>query len=163
MIASLILALHLLGFIPAGEAAIFLFICGAALIVAELALPSGIAAFNGVLALLVGYALKTGPDSIFGLEIGWGIFFGIAFVELFIVVLSVILIIRYRRQKITTGAEGMVGQKATIVEWSGKAGRVRIQGEIWKAESDTLLELAEDETVTISSIKDLVLHVSSET
>ncbi|MEZ5919109.1 MAG: NfeD family protein [Alphaproteobacteria bacterium] len=163
MIASLILALHLLDFIPAGEAATFLFICGAALIVAEIALPSGIAAFNGVLALLVGYALKAGPDSVFGLEVGWGVFFGIAFVEIFILIASVILILRHRRRKATTGAEGMIGQKAAIVEWDGKQGRVRIQGEIWKAESDTLLELAEGEKVTISSINDLVLRVSSET
>jgi membrane-bound serine protease (ClpP class) len=162
MIASLILALHLLGFIPAAEAATFLFICGAALIVAEIALPSGIAAFNGVLALLVGYGLKAGSDSIFGLEVGWGIFFGVAFVELFILIASVILILRHRRQKATTGAEGMIGQKAAIVEWNGKTGRVRIQGEIWKAESETLLELAEGEKVTVSSINDLVLRVACE-
>lgn len=120
MIASLILGLHLLGFIPMENAAVFLFIYGGLLVLAEFFLPSGLAAFNGVLSLIAGFALYAGPESVLGLYVGWGVFFGIAFAEFFVLGACIFLLLRYRRQKITTGAESMIGQEAAVLEWNGK-------------------------------------------
>lgn len=160
MIASLILGLHLLGFIPMENAAVFLFIYGGLLVLAEFFLPSGLAAFNGVLSLIAGFALYAGPESVLGLYVGWGVFFGIAFAEFFVLGACIFLLLRYRRQKITTGAESMIGQEAAVLEWNGK-GRVRIQGETWQAESDDALDLPAETKVTVSAIRDLTLKITT--
>ncbi len=159
MIASIILGLYLFGIVSAENASTFLFVTGALLIVSEFFLTAGILAFNGLIALVVGYSIRSGTNELFGIDIDWGLFFGIAFVELTIVIAAVFLIIRYRRQKVSTGPESMIGQKAMIVEWDGEQGRVLIQGETWKAESGKALELEKDENVTVEGVNNLVLKI----
>lgn len=161
MIASIILGLHLLGSISTENAALFLFVAGGLMIVSEIFLSSGIVAFNGLIALFVGYILKTGTEEILGFPIDWNLLFGVSFVELMVIIISVILIMRYRRIKLSTGTESMIGQKAEIMEWKGSSGRVRIQGEIWKARSDTNLDLKKEETVTVEAIENLKLKISA--
>jgi membrane-bound serine protease (ClpP class) len=49
---------------------------------------------------------------------------------------EVFLWIRFlRRYRVTTGAEGMVGERAEVIEALDPAGRVRFHGEIWSARS----------------------------
>jgi membrane-bound serine protease (ClpP class) len=40
-----------------------------------------------------------------------------------------------RRYRITTGAEGLVGERAEVVEALAPTGRVRVRGELWAARS----------------------------
>jgi membrane-bound serine protease (ClpP class) len=160
MIASIITALFLLGYMSATTASNFLFVSGALLIIGEIALGTfWLVAFNGVLALYVGYAIRTGDQNFLGIPIDWGTVFGMAFVELLLLAASVILVVRNARRKVTTGVESMVGQKATITEWNGKAGKVSIQGELWKATSDAPMDIAAGEAVTIAAVDGLVLKV----
>jgi membrane-bound serine protease (ClpP class) len=159
MIASIILALHLLGFIALENAAYFLFVVGVLLIVSEIAFPSGIVAFNGLLALYIGYALKYGEANIFGFQLGWDVFFGVAFIEFVLLATVVYLFLRLRRKKVTTGTESLIGHSATVIEWSGKSGRVRVQGEEWDAASAQMLELKKNEKVTIEAVDNLTLKI----
>jgi membrane-bound serine protease (ClpP class) len=49
-------------------------------------------------------------------------------------VAEVYLWIRFlRRYRITTGAEGLVGERAEVIEDCDPRGRVRLRGEIWNA------------------------------
>ena len=64
-----------------------------------------------------------------------------------------------RRQKITTGTESMVGQRAQIIEWNGTKGQVSIQGELWQAQSAQPLDIAAGEQVTVIAVEGLVLKV----
>lgn len=160
MIASIITALYLLGYMTAANAANFLFITGALLIVAEIALGTfWLVGFNGVLALLIGYAIQTGDTSLFGVQVGWGALFGIAFVEFVLLAASTAVILRYRRHKVSTGTESMIGQRATITEWNGNKGQVSINGELWKAKSDSIMDIGNGEEVTITAIEGLILKV----
>ncbi len=130
MIITLILALYLSGLVGAGEAAAFLYVCGLMLITAEFFLPAwGIAGFNGAVALFLGYAIQTGHSQILGFPVGWGLWFGMAFVEALLATAVVIIAVRHRRIKPVSGAEAMPGQKAVVVEWEGDAGRVRVARE----------------------------------
>ncbi|GJL84524.1 MAG: hypothetical protein DHS20C02_02990 [Micavibrio sp.] len=159
MIASIILGLYLFGIMDAESAATFLYVTGGLLIAAEFFLIGGIFAFNGAIALLVGYAIASGSNALFGVPLDWGLFFGIAFVEVAILIAAIFLIIRYRRHGVSTGTESMVGQKASVVEWKGQKGRVQIQGETWKAESDKEMDLKKDEKVTVDSVDNLTLKI----
>lgn len=162
MIASIITALFLLGTLSATTASNFLFISGVLLIIGEVAFGTfWMVGFNGLLALFVGYAIRTGDHSLFGLPVGWGVVFGIALVELTLIVVSTILIIRHRRLKITTGVESMIGHKAVVAEWSGTKGQVRIQGELWQAVSEQPMDLVAHEKVTVSAVDGLVLKIKA--
>lgn len=161
MIASLIIALHLFGVISVESAVTSLFIAGILLIIAELAVVSfGLVALNGLIALYAAYTLKTGNDAIFGVTVDWPVLFGIAFVEIMIIVIIVAVFTWLRKQKKAVGKEAMIGEKATILEWDGKSGNVRFEGEIWKAQSDEIMELNADEEVTVDGVNKLILKIS---
>ncbi len=160
MIASVILGLYLLGIIGAESAVPFLLITGVLLIAAEFFLVGGIFAFNGIIALLIGQAIRSGTNEMFGFPLDWGLFFGIAFVEFSVLLIAAYIFLHYRKSKISTGPESMIGQKATVIEWQGQSGRVRIQGEIWQASSDKAMDLKPDEKVTVESVNDLTLKIN---
>ncbi len=160
MIASIITALYLSGVITAASAANFLYISGVMLIVAEIALGVfGMVAFNGFLAIFVGYMIQTGDNLFLGIPLDWGLVFGIAFVEFALLAVSVGIILHHRRIKLTTGAESMVGHKAAVIAWRGKKGTVLIQGEIWAAQSDDEMELSKDEEVTVREVQGLTVKI----
>ncbi|PCI56915.1 MAG: hypothetical protein COB36_01185 [Alphaproteobacteria bacterium] len=161
MIASLIIALHLMGVITIESATTSLYVAGALLIIAELGIISfGLLFINGVLAIYAGYALQVGQDLIFGIPVGWSVLFGIAFIEISVISIVVIVHLRLRNMKQVTGTESMIGEQASILEWNGTRGSVRYEGEIWKAKSNTDINLNPDDTVTISAIKKLNLTIT---
>lgn len=161
MIASLIVLLHLIGFIDANSAITSLYIAGALLLIAELGVVSlGLIALNGLIAFYAAYTLQTGSDVFFGIELGWSVLFGIAFVELAIVGTVVSVHMWLRNKKAITGIESMIGTKATVLEWNGTKGSVRVEGEIWKANSDQDMDLNPDEEVTIEAVNKLNLTIN---
>lgn len=65
-----------------------------------------------------------------------------------------------RRYRITTGAEGMVGERAEVIEACAPDGRVRLRGEIWSARCAS--PVGPGETVRVSRVDGLVLEVAPE-
>lgn len=162
MIASLILILHFLGLLPQDIAVTTLYIAGILLIIAEIGVASlGVLALNGLLALYAAYALQNGATIFFGVEVGWGLFFGIAAVELAILLSGIYTWKRLKRIKTDTGAEGMIGRKAAVLSWSGRKGRVQYEGEAWQAVSEKDLDLAIGEDVLIRRVDKLKLVVEA--
>ncbi|MCD8520181.1 MAG: hypothetical protein LRY36_01330 [Alphaproteobacteria bacterium] len=159
MIATLILFLHLLGYIPADEAINFLYICGALLLIGEIFVTSmGMLAVNGAIALFIAYALQTGDHSVLGLTIDWSFLFGVAALEIILLVIAVMIYLHYRKKKVTTGTESMVGDSAEVIEWKDGKGRVTAQGEPWKAVGDEPLK--KGDRVKILAVEGLVLKVT---
>ena len=162
MIATLIIALFLIGTLSAQNAAAFLYISGVLMIGCEFVFGGfGILTFNALMALYVGYMIQTGNTEILGLPIDWSLFYGIAFIEAAVVVLTILIVLYYRRKPVTTGAESMIGAVATVVEWNGRGGVVTIQGERWKAQSEKILELEPPTTVTVTAVNGLVLTIKT--
>jgi membrane protein implicated in regulation of membrane protease activity len=68
---------------------------------------------------------------------------------------EVFLWIRFlRRYRVTTGAEGMIGERAEVIG----PGRVRVRGEIWSARGAP----GEGETVRVAAVDGLTLVVEPE-
>ena len=83
--------------------------------------------------------------------------FVLLFCALAIEVGEVFLWIRFlRRYRVTTGAEGMVGERAVVMG----PGRVRVRGEIWQARGGE--EESAGETVRIARVDGLTLVVEPE-
>lgn len=153
MIASLILIFHLLGFMDAYAASNFLFVTGVLLLAAEFFVPSfGVVSLNGIIALFVGYVLRTGDHMVMGIPIDWSLVFGVAVIELSLIAAIVVIYMKFKNRVATTGLESMVGESAEVIEWSGKKGRIRAQSEVWNATSDQELNVG-DEAIVVGASK----------
>jgi membrane-bound serine protease (ClpP class) len=62
-----------------------------------------------------------------------------------------------RRYRVTTGAEGLVGSVAEVIETCDPRGRVRLRGEIWRARCSSRAEVGD--RVTVSGVDGLTLEV----
>jgi membrane protein implicated in regulation of membrane protease activity len=66
--------------------------------------------------------------------------------------------IRYtRRWRVVTGAEGLIGRTALVVEACRPDGRVRVNGELWNAHCPRGADVGEH--VQVLSVDDLILQV----
>jgi membrane-bound serine protease (ClpP class) len=62
-----------------------------------------------------------------------------------------------RRRRAVTGAEGMIGRLAEVVEPCRPRGRVRVHGELWRARCEEGAEAGE--TVVVLGVHGLTLEV----
>jgi membrane-bound serine protease (ClpP class) len=68
------------------------------------------------------------------------------------------LVVKSRQRPIVSGPEHMIGGKAEVIDWDGDTGRVRVQGEIWKARA--VEPLNPGRRVRVERIDGLTLVVS---
>ena len=161
MIASIILLLYLIGISPLDMTVDALYIAGALLLLAEIGVASlGVLALNGLLALYAAYAMQTGQAPLLGLDIGWSLFFGIAILEFTALIAGILVWKKLKTMRTDTGPEGMIGQKADILKWEGKKGRVQYEGEAWDAVSEKEMNLEIGDSVTIKQVRKLTLDVA---
>ena len=65
-----------------------------------------------------------------------------------------------RRYRVTTGAEGLVGERAEVVEACDPAGRVRVRGELWRARCTT--PAIPGQRMRVTAVDGLTLEVEPE-
>lgn len=90
------------------------------------------------------------------------LFWGTAIFCAFVAFLTAWVTIRVYQKQVSTGPESMIGHIAKVAEWHGNHGRVRIQGEIWQAESDAALDLKKGGHVIVEKVEDLILTIRAE-
>ena len=96
---------------------------------------------------------------LFVLPAPWGVIavFAAAVIE----VGEVFFWIRFlRRYPVTTGAEGLLGERGEVIVRCAPRGRVRLRGETWNARSEEPLELGEE--VRVEAVDGLTLVVRPE-
>jgi membrane-bound serine protease (ClpP class) len=87
---------------------------------------------------------------------GWGL--ALVVVAMVVEVAEVGFWIRFlRRYRVTTGAEGLVGSRAEVIEACVPTGRVRLRGEIWRARCASRAEVGD--RVTVTGVDGLTLEV----
>lgn len=64
------------------------------------------------------------------------------------------------RYRVTTGAEGLIGERAEVIEALVPRGRVRVRGEIWNARSPAAVDAGA--RVRIAAVEGLTLLVEPE-
>jgi membrane-bound serine protease (ClpP class) len=86
------------------------------------------------------------------------IFLGVALV---VEVGEVYLWIKFlRRYRVTTGAEGLIGERAVVIDACRPRGRARVRGEAWNARSSG--GLAVGESARIAAVDGLTLVLEPE-
>jgi membrane-bound serine protease (ClpP class) len=97
--------------------------------------------------------------SLFFLPEPWGyVAIGVAAV---IEIGEIYLWIRFlRRYRVTTGAEGLLGERAEVVEALSPLGRVRVRGELWTARAET--PAIAGQRMRVTGVDGLTLEVEPE-
>ena len=67
------------------------------------------------------------------------------------------------RYRVRGGAEGMVGERAEVIEACDPGGRVKLRGEIWAAVADDGETFDPGERVRVTAVDGLVVRVGPET
>jgi membrane-bound serine protease (ClpP class) len=139
---------------------------GAALLVVALAAfvleakftAHGILALFGAVAMVLGAVmLVNGP--IPEMRIHWDTAFGLALPFSLITVFLLSLAVRARRNKVVTGAEGMIGETGSAVTALAPEGKVLVRGEYWDAVAPQPVVLGA--RVRVTAVHNLKLTVES--
>lgn len=159
-IISLLLGFYAMNVLPINLTGLLLIVLAAGLFVAEAFIPSfGILGIGGIAAFVIGASMVFEGESMPGLALDMGIVWGIAATGALIMGLFGYVIAKSLKKQAGTGAEGMIGESAEVIEWSGTEGLVHIQGEIWKAWSEHALSLTPGGKVMVSATQDLRLKI----
>jgi membrane protein implicated in regulation of membrane protease activity len=62
-----------------------------------------------------------------------------------------------RRYRVSTGAEGLIGSTAEVIEACAPIGRVRLRGEIWRARCSSRAQVGQ--RVVVTGVDGLTLEV----
>lgn len=154
---ALLLGLYGLDLLSADWAGLALLLLGLGLMVAEAFAPSfGLLGVAGIGALIAGALLLF--RGVPGLRVApWAL----ALAALASAALLAWIgrhLWRSRRTPSATGAEGLIGARATVLEWSGAAGWVHVHGERWRAAGPQWL--APGDPVEVREVDGLTLRVT---
>jgi membrane-bound serine protease (ClpP class) len=116
----------------------------------------GILTTGGAIALAMG-AVMLIDTNIPELRIRWSTAIGLAIPFALITSFLLSIVIRARRNKVVTGAEGMLGLPAVAVNELNPSGTVLVRGEYWNAQASARVPASEP--VRITGIDGLTLRV----
>lgn len=157
---ALLLGLYALNQLPLNYAGLALLLLGIAFLVAEVVTPSfGILGLGGIVAFIIGGAMLVDTD-IPELRLSWGVIVTSALLTGGFVLLAVGASVRAHRRRVATGREGLLEDRAEVLDWSGAAGHVRAAGERWRAMGPAGLRPGSH--VRIVQVDGLTLHVTDD-
>lgn len=157
---SMILALYSMNTLPINYAGLALIIFAVILFLLEIKIVShGLLAIGGVISLLLGsmMLIKSG-SALEMVKISRGVIIAATAVSALFFLFVVGLGVKAQRRKAVTGKESFVGVIAEVIDELSPVGMVRMQGEIWKAESLTGT-IGKGEKVRIKEMKNMKLFV----
>jgi membrane-bound serine protease (ClpP class) len=155
----LLLALYALHLLPVNWAGVGLILLGAALMIAEVFLPTfGVVGVGGIVALVVGGMMLINADT-GAMVIPFPFLIGVAAVSAAIIFGLGTFAVRARRRPVVSGSEGLVGAEG-VVTWVDELGAwAQIQGASWRVRSRE--PLATGTTVQVEKVDGLTLEVSA--
>ncbi|WP_273149652.1 NfeD family protein [Methylophaga thiooxydans] len=153
----LLLALFSLQILPINYAGLALILLGIALMVAEAFQPSfGVLGLGGVAAFAVGSVMLIDVELPgYGINLGVIAGFTVSTVAFFLMALGMVL--RNRKQQVTTGQEQMIGATCVAVDDIIGQGRVWVHGEQWTARSKQ--HLKKGDRAEVLNMHGLILEV----
>lgn len=158
-VISLILAFYSMHSLPVNYAGVALIIFAVILFLLEIKIVShGILAIGGILSLLLGSMMlvKSVPGEM--LRISRTVIFTATIVTALFFLLIVGAGLKAQRRKVVTGIDALIGDTGEVVEPLQPSGMIRVQGELWSAESLSG-DISKGEKVRIKKMNGLKLYV----
>lgn len=159
-VISLILAWYSMHTLPVNFAGLALIVFALILFLLEIKIVShGILAVGGIVSLLLGSMMLIKPGSALELAgISRPVIIAATAVASFLFLFIIGMGVKSQRRKVATGLEALIGDTGEVMEILAPTGTVKVQGEIWNAESLTGTILT-GEKVRIKEMKNLKLYV----
>jgi membrane-bound serine protease (ClpP class) len=158
-VVCLTLAAFALSALPVQYGALALLVAGIALMTAEAFTPGfGVLGLLGFMAFVAGgYYLFDAPAGQIEMRVSMPLLVGSAVASAGLIFFVVGAAIQARKRPTATGAEQMLTEHGTVVDWSGNSGNIRIHGEVWAARGQR--SFAPGDAVRVASRDGLVLIV----
>jgi membrane-bound serine protease (ClpP class) len=138
-----LVALYALNLMPINYAGAALVLLGIGLMVAEAHIGSfGVIGIGGIVAFVIG-AIMMFPSGAPGFALSLSVVAVATLITAALFLLVLTMLLRSRRRPVVTGKEGLLGAEGETVVWDGAEGRVRVQGEIWRARAQQPLQAGE--------------------
>jgi len=135
----LVVALYALALLPVNYAGAALVLVGVGLMVAEAHIGTfGALGVGGIVAFVIG-ALMMFPSRTPGFALSSAVVIGTAIASAALLLLALAALLRSRLRPVVTGQEALIGAQGEAVFWEDREGRVRVNGEIWRARADAPL------------------------
>ena len=155
----LLLALFAFQVLPINYAGLALIFLGIVFMLAEILVPSfGALGIGGMIAFVMGSIMLLDID-IPGYGISLPLVATVTLVTAGFFLVVVGMAIKARNRSIVSGREEMVGDTGVVVEDFDHEGWIRVQGELWRAETNKPLHRGQK--VIITAMKGLVLQVEA--
>ncbi len=159
VIGGICLLLAILGFsfLPINYVGVLLILLAVGLFVAEVKVQGfGVLGFGGVAAMIIGMLILVDtPDPAVRIGLGTAVSVAVPFALIFILLLMAVL--KSLRQRVTTGASGMIGLVGVADTEIFTTGRIMVRGEYWTARAQA--PIPPGARVTVKGIQDLTLDV----
>lgn len=159
-VIALILSFYSMHTLPINYAGLALIIFGIILFLLEIKIVShGLLAIGGVISLLLGsmMLIKSGSALEF-VKISRSVIISATAVSALFFLFVVGAGLKAQRRKPVTGLEGLIGDTGEVIDILDPSGTVKVQGEIWNAES-LAGTIGKGEKVVIKEMKNLKLYV----
>jgi len=156
---SLVVALYALALLPINYAGAALVLIGIGLMIAEAHIGAfGAIGVGGIAAFVIG-ALMMFPSRVPGFALSGAVVTGAAIGSAALLLLALAALLRSRKRPVVTGSEALIGALGEAVSWQGNEGRVRVNGEIWRARAAA--PLADGTHIKVLSRDGLILLVEA--
>jgi membrane-bound serine protease (ClpP class) len=156
-VICLLVALFAFQILSVNYAGLALVALGVGMMIAEFFFPTfGSLGLGGLIAFVVG-SLILFDSEVPGMSIALPMIAGVATVGGLVIVGIAYIAARSMRRPVVTGVQGMVGDRAEVIQSSAGTGRVRYRGELWKAHSE--VELQPGQMARIVKVDGLTLWV----
>jgi len=154
---SLVLALYAMQMLPINYSGLLLIFIGVILLIAEVSLMSyGLLALSGAISIFLGSIMLIDSEDP-AMQISKIVLYPTLGMTFLVSIGSIYLAKKTHQLVTTTGMEGLLGDIGVVKEILNLEGRVLIHGEIWKAESDTVILVGEK--VSVEVVKGLKIKV----
>jgi len=154
---SLILSFYAMQTLPISSAGFLLVVLGVILLIAELNVMSyGLLSIGGAASICLGSIMLIDSDDP-AMQISKIVLYPILGMTFFISAGSIYLATKSRQLRSLTGMEGLVGEIGVVKLTLNPQGLVLVHGEVWNAESDTLI--ADGENVVVEAVEGLKIKV----
>lgn len=157
---SLILAFYSFHTLPVNYAGLALIVLAIILFVLEIKIVShGILTIGGVISLLIGSIMLINEESALeAMRISIEIIILFVVLTVLFFLFAITLGIKAQRKKVSTGEEGLMGEKGIALSDLDPEGDIRVHGEIWKAENPER-NIKTGDPVVVIGIENLKLKV----
>ncbi|MCK5033190.1 MAG: nodulation protein NfeD [Calditrichia bacterium] len=158
---SMILALSSMQTLPVNYAGLLLIILAVVMFLLEIKVQSyGILSIGGVVSFVIGSIMLIDSPLPF-LQISWQIILGAAITTTAFFIFAVGMAYRAQKRQITTGREGLVGERGKVIENLNPEGSIEVHGEIWNAIADIKIKKGHKVEIVEVDPKHLIVKVKA--